>query len=142
MQVALLSRTKEKASNGQTTANGAGGNGEKVHEVAERLRSNQAEWEALGNKGRSKWLFQLRDWMLDNQERMTETMQRETGKVRAEAGAEGAYLTDLINFYAKKAPKLIGDQKVRPHSPLMAAKKLRIQYRPYQLVGVISPWNF
>jgi betaine-aldehyde dehydrogenase len=69
-------------------------------------------------------------------------MQKETGKVRSEAGTEGVYLTDLINFYGKKAPKMIGDQKVRAHSPLLAAKKLRIQYRPHQLVGVISPWNF
>ena len=28
------------------------------------------------------------------------------------------------------------------HSPLMKTKKLRVQYRPYPVVGVISPWNF
>jgi betaine-aldehyde dehydrogenase len=162
--VALLSRSKDKTSN-RTAGNGAAAsNGEtfdvinpasgesiatlpvdgpeKVHEVAQRLRANQAEWEALGIKGRRKWLGQLRDWMLDNQDRMAETMQKETGKVWSEAGSEGAYLTDLINFYGKKASKMIGDQKVRAHSPLMASKKLRIQYRPYELVGVISPWNF
>jgi acyl-CoA reductase-like NAD-dependent aldehyde dehydrogenase len=161
--VALLSTGRHKTSNG-AAANGAAADGqsfevinpatgepiatvpidgpEKVAQVAKRLRASQAEWEALGNKGRTKWLNQLRDWMFDNEERIADTMQLETGKVRAEAGAEPVYLTDLINFYGKRAPKMIGDQKVRAHSPLFAAKKLRIQYRPYQLVGVISPWNF
>ena len=31
---------------------------------------------------------------------------------------------------------------MRPHSPLLASKKLVIQYRPQPVVGVISPWNF
>ncbi|MFN2611735.1 MAG: aldehyde dehydrogenase family protein [Solirubrobacterales bacterium] len=162
--MALLNRSRNKTSNGSATGvpaethrdsfeviNPATGEPiatvpvdgpDTVHAVAERLRASQPEWEALGIKGRSRWLNQLRDWLFDNQEQVAETMQRETGKVRAEAGSEAVYLTDLINFYGKKAPKMIGDQKVRAHSPLMASKKLRIQYRPFQLVGVISPWNF
>ena len=40
------------------------------------------------------------------------------------------------------AAKFIGDEAVRPHSPLIASKKLTVQYRPHPVVGVISPWNF
>ncbi len=69
-------------------------------------------------------------------------MQAETGKVRGDTTAETIYLTDLINFYGTKAAKFIGDETVRPHSPLAATKKLMVQYRPYPVVGVISPWNF
>jgi acyl-CoA reductase-like NAD-dependent aldehyde dehydrogenase len=115
---------------------------EQVREAVERVRANQAEWEALGNKGRHRWLGQLRDWLIDNHDRVADTMQAETGKVRADAATEGVYLTDLINFYGAKAEKLIGDDKVRPHSPLMRSKKLRVQYRPFPVVGIISPWNF
>ncbi len=161
--MALLSRTKEKAEteatgNGAATAaetidviNPATGevittigvdSPEKVQATVDRVRANQAEWEALGIKGRAKWLHQLRDWLLDNREQIADTMQAETGKVRGEAGSEAIYLTDLINFYGKKAKKIIGDEKIRPHSPLLASKKLRIQYRPFPVVGVISPWNF
>ena len=39
-------------------------------------------------------------------------MQRETGKVRGEAAGEPVYLTDLINFYGKKAGKYIGEERV------------------------------
>jgi betaine-aldehyde dehydrogenase len=107
-----------------------------------RVRGNQAEWEAIGIEGRYHWLGKLRDWLLDNQERVLDTMQMETGKVRADAATEPAYLADLINFYGTRAAKFIGEESVRPHSALLAAKKLRVQYRPHPVVGIISPWNF
>jgi acyl-CoA reductase-like NAD-dependent aldehyde dehydrogenase len=115
---------------------------QRVREVVERVRANQAEWEGLGNKGRYRWLGQLRDWLIDNHERIADTMQAETGKVRADAATEPVYLTDLINFYGSRAEKILGDDKVRPHSPLLSSKKLRVQYRPFPVVGIISPWNF
>jgi acyl-CoA reductase-like NAD-dependent aldehyde dehydrogenase len=115
---------------------------ERVAATVARVRANQAEWEALGVEGRYRWLGRLRDWLLDNHERVLDTMQAETGKVRGDTSAETIYLTDLINFYGSKAAKFIGDETVRPHSPLAASKKLMVQYRPYPVVGVISPWNF
>jgi acyl-CoA reductase-like NAD-dependent aldehyde dehydrogenase len=113
-----------------------------VAETVARVRANQREWEAIGIAGRYHWLGKLRDWLLDNSERIADTMQGETGKVRGDTGAEGIYLTDLINFYGSKAAKFIGEESVRAHSPLLASKKLSVQYRPYPVVGVISPWNF
>ena len=114
----------------------------RVAQTVARVRANQPQWEALGIKGRARWLYRLRDWLLDNQERIADTMQAETGKVRAEAAAESVYLADLTNFYGKKARKYIGEQRVPAHSPLMKVKRLRVQYRPYPVVGVINPWNF
>ena len=117
------------------------GPGEVAATVA-RVRAKQPEWEALGIKGRSEWLYKLRDWILDHEDEIADTMQRETGKVRAEAAGEAAYLLDLINFYSRKGGKFIGEERVSAHSPLMKVKRLRVQYRPYPVVGVISPWNF
>jgi acyl-CoA reductase-like NAD-dependent aldehyde dehydrogenase len=113
-----------------------------VAEKVARVRANQPEWEAMGIEGRYHWLGKLRDWLLDNQERVLDTMQAETGKVRADATNEPGYVADLINFYGAKAAGFIGEESVRPHTPLLAAKKLRIQYRPHPVVGIISPWNF
>jgi acyl-CoA reductase-like NAD-dependent aldehyde dehydrogenase len=113
-----------------------------VAETVARVRGNQAAWEALGIEGRYRWLGRLRDWLLDNSERIADTMQAETGKVRGDTQPEVIYLTDLINFYGTKAEKFIGDETVRPHAPLMATRKLTVQHRPYPVVGVIAPWNF
>jgi acyl-CoA reductase-like NAD-dependent aldehyde dehydrogenase len=115
---------------------------ETVSETVARVRANQAEWEAIGIDGRYHWLGKLRDWILDNTERISDTMQAETGKVRADVSLDLGYVADLINFYGSKAADYIGDESVRPNSPLLAAKKLVIQYRPFPVVGVISPWNF
>ena len=113
-----------------------------VAEKVARVRANQPAWEALGIEGRYGWLAKLRDWLLDNEQRVHDTMQAETGKVRGDTAAETIYLADLINFYGTKASRFIGDETVRPHSALMASKKLMVQHRPYPVVGVISPWNF
>jgi acyl-CoA reductase-like NAD-dependent aldehyde dehydrogenase len=115
---------------------------EAIAATVARVRANQAEWEAIGIEGRYHWLGQLRDWILDNTERIGDTMQAETGKVRADISLDLGYVADLINFYGSKAAGYIGDETVRPNSPLLAAKKLTIQYRPFPVVGVISPWNF
>jgi betaine-aldehyde dehydrogenase len=113
-----------------------------VAETVARVRGNQREWEAIGIEGRYHWLGKLRDWLLDNVEEISDTLQAETGKVRGDIAAELFYVTDLINFYGANAAKFIGDEDVRPHSPLIASKKLMIRYRPHPVVGVISPWNF
>ncbi len=107
-----------------------------------RIRGNQPAWEALGFKGRRYWLNQLRDWLLDNSDLIADTLKAESGKVRAEATIETPYLADQINFYGAKAEKFIGEQKIRPSSLLSASRKLRLQYRPHPVVGLISPWNF
>jgi len=115
---------------------------EAVEATVARVRADQPEWEAIGIEGRYHWLGKLRDWLLDNSERVLDTMQAETGKVRADASGEPVYLADLINFYGKRAARFIGEESVRPHTPLLASKKLRIRYRPHPVVGIISPWNF
>jgi betaine-aldehyde dehydrogenase len=114
---------------------------EAVAATVERVRANQADWEAMGFEGRYHWLGKLRDWILDNGERIADIMQAETGKVRADVSLDLVYVANVINFYGKHAARYLGDETVRPHSPLVASKKLVIRYRPQPVVGVISPWN-
>ncbi len=127
---------------GEVIAHVAVDSPESVAATVARVRTNQPEWEAMGIEGRYHWLGKLRDWLLDNSDRVLDTMQAETGKVRADASNEPVYLADLINFYGTRAAKFIGEESVRPHSALLAAKKLRVQYRPQPVVGIIAPWNF
>jgi acyl-CoA reductase-like NAD-dependent aldehyde dehydrogenase len=128
--------------NGETIGSVAVDSPGRVAEVVARVRANQAEWEALGIAGRRRWLGKLRDWLLDNTDSVLDEMQLETGKVRGDATNEIPYIADLINFYGANAERFIGDEAVRPHTPLLAARKLRMQYRPHPVVGVIGPWNF
>lgn len=107
-----------------------------------RVRSAQPAWQALGFAGRRVWLNRLRDWMLDNSDRIADTLKAETGKVRTEAGIEVPYLADLINFYGSRAKKMLKERRMRPDTLLTATRKLRLRYEPFPVVGLISPWNF
>jgi len=115
---------------------------ERVAEIVARVRAAQPEWEALGSEGRYLWLGRLRDWMFDNLDPLADIMQAETGKVRADAEIEAPFICDAINFWGERGAGYLADETPSSHSPLFKVKRLRITYRPYPVVGVISPWNF
>ncbi len=115
---------------------------EQVAEAAARARAAQPAWEALGFDGRRRWMDALRDWILENQERLDSIMQEETGKVRADAALEAFYCLEAINFWVDQGPGFCADEKISPHNPLLRGKRAKIVYHPYGVVGLISPWNF
>jgi betaine-aldehyde dehydrogenase len=112
-----------------------------VRAAVARLRRNQPAWEALGPTGRGEWAGRLRDWLFDNDERIAELFQRETGKPWREATLEVPFAIDLLEYYRRRAEGFLADSHPRPHDLLTASKKLTIAYRPYPVVGVICPWN-
>ncbi len=113
-----------------------------VAQVFERARTAQPAWEAIGFDGRRRWLEALRDWMLANQDRLDSIMQAESGKVRADAALEAFYCIDAINFWVHEGPRYLADEVVTPHNPLLRAKRSKIVYAPFGVIGNISPWNF
>jgi acyl-CoA reductase-like NAD-dependent aldehyde dehydrogenase len=115
---------------------------ERVHEVVARVRAEQPEWEQIGFEGRKRWLGSLRDWILEHQDELDDRMQAESGKVRADAALEAFYLLEAINFWCDRGPRFLADEIVTPHVPLLRTRRAKIVYRPYPVVGVISPWNF
>ena len=66
-------------------------------------------------------------------------MQEETGKVRADAALEAFYCIDAINFWVDQGPKFLADEIVTPHVPLLRAKRAKIVYRPFGVVGIDQP---
>ena len=47
---------------------------ETVAAKARELRLFQPEWEALGAKGRKKWLLKFQDWVIDNADHITDVV--------------------------------------------------------------------
>ena len=115
---------------------------EAVAAVVDELRTHQSSWEELGPDARAGWLRKLRNWLLDNESRLIDILVAETGKPRVEARFEVMVTCDAINYYADRARKFLAEKKFRPHGPLTTTKKLSRVYRPYPVVGVITPWNF
>ena len=115
---------------------------ETVAAKARELRLFQPEWEALGPRGRKPWLLKFQDWVLDNAEHITDVVQSETGKVRADASIEAPMTAGLLDYWAGNAEAFLGDRHPKPHNLLMMTKRLTTAYRPYPVVGLIIPWNF
>jgi acyl-CoA reductase-like NAD-dependent aldehyde dehydrogenase len=113
-----------------------------VTRVARELRDAQPAWEAIGVAGRATWLARWRDWLLDEQERLTDLICRETGKAYGDASIEVPSAVQTINYFSEHGPEFLADEHPRPHSPAFVTKRLRLSRRPYPLIGVISPWNF
>ena len=112
--------------------------------LAARGRDAQVQWEAIGFEGRARIMRRAQKWMLDNADRVLDTVVSETGKTY-----EDAQLTDLgytasaLGFWAKEGPRYLADERVASwHNPVTAGKKLIIRYAPVGLVGVIGPWNY
>lgn len=116
---------------------------EQVQEMARRGRAAQPGWEAMGFEGRARILLRAQKWLLDNAERVIETIVSETGKTWEDAQlAEISYGANAFGFWAKNAEKYLADERVRSASVMLKGKKLILRYKPLGLVGVIGPWNY
>lgn len=113
-----------------------------VAEIASELRAAQPEWEDLGPKGRSQHLRNWLDWIFDNEKRILEMVQQESGKSWGDTSIETMVAVEVINYYTRNAEEFLADKSFRPHGPAYLGKKLRVHYKPYQLVGIILPWNY
>src|SRR3954467_15079404 len=116
---------------------------DEVREMARRARAAQPGWEALGFEGRGRVLLRAQKWLLDNSERVIETIMSETGKTVEDAQlAEVSYGAAAFGFWAKNADKYLGDEKVKSANVFVKGKKLVLRYKPLGLIGVIGPWNY
>src|SRR3954454_9094548 len=114
-----------------------------IARMVETARAAQPAWAELGFEARAKVFYRARKWLIDNRDRVANTIDGETGKTREDAMlAEVLFIADSFGYWAKSAPKHLADEKVKSHSPFMLGRKLMIRYQPRGVVGVIGPWNY
>ncbi len=117
---------------------------EELQAMAQRARQAQPQWEAIGFAGRARIMRRAQKWMLDNAERVLESVVRESGKTYEDAQlADLGYTVTALGFWAKEAGKYLADERVPSwNNPVAAGKKLVIRHVPVGVVGVIGPWNY
>jgi acyl-CoA reductase-like NAD-dependent aldehyde dehydrogenase len=114
-----------------------------VAEMAARGRRAQPQWEAYGFEGRARVMLRAQKWLMDNAQRVTETIVSETGKTYEDASlAEIGYAGNAFGFWAKHGPEYLADESIKSSQVLVKGKKLILRYRPLGLIGVIGPWNY
>jgi acyl-CoA reductase-like NAD-dependent aldehyde dehydrogenase len=116
---------------------------EAVADMAARARAAQPEWEAYGFEGRARVLVRAQKWLMDNAERVVDTIVSETGKTHEDAQlAEIGYAGNAFGFWAKEGPRYLADESVKSSQVLVKGKKLILRFQPLGLIGVIGPWNY
>jgi acyl-CoA reductase-like NAD-dependent aldehyde dehydrogenase len=133
----------ENPATGQIVASVAVVGPEQIPELVARARAAQPGWEALGFEGRAQLFRRCQKWVIDNSDRVIETIVSETGKAWEEAQlAEVSYAAGAFGFWAKHASEYLADERVRTASPLVKGRKLIVRHVPRGVVGVIGPWNY
>lgn len=107
--------------------------------IAARLRANQKGWAAAGLAHR---IEVMKRWLIEVEKRapaLTEALAADTGRM-SETVSEVTGLPNAIKRWTMWAPQALTEYNDKDTSvPFL---KLAGQLVPYQLVGVVSPWNF
>lgn len=128
---------------GETIAHVPDLNAADIAQIVERARDASASWAATSFKERARLMIAWRRWLVDHREDLIDIVVAENGKTREDARlAELFYLADSLGYWAKAAPKLLADEQVDAHSPLLLGRTVSVTYDPLGVVGIIAPWNY
>lgn len=114
-----------------------------VRDYVEQARKVAPEWGAIDPEGRVRILRHLRTRIKEKADDIVEVVAAETGKPRAEALSHEV-LTPLLQlaYLEHLAPKVLKRKRVAPVIGPLLGFKSRMEFRPFGVVGCITPWNF
>lgn len=113
---------------------------EQVTASVASARAAQPAWANTSTRERAAWLYKLHDLILDEQNKLMDLVQLETGKARAHAFEEVAGGLGAARYYAKIGPKALRSKKTVAGVPLLT--KTWVNHVPVGVVGVVTPWNY
>ncbi|MDP1818700.1 MAG: aldehyde dehydrogenase family protein [Acidimicrobiales bacterium] len=103
-------------------------------------RRASKDFAALSLRDRARHLRAIRQAIVDRADDLASTVAAEAGKPAADAWLEVFSSCLLLTYAAHAGPKALRARSV-PTWPLVI-KRARVQYSPFGVIGVISPWNY
>lgn len=111
---------------------------DQLADVCARLRQGQIGWQALGLARRIEIVQQWKEVVLSHRDELLTALTTDTGR-RTESVREVDVVGSTIDRWSRVAPEVLSEGDERATSiPFI---RVRRQFVPYSLVGVISPWN-
>jgi succinate-semialdehyde dehydrogenase/glutarate-semialdehyde dehydrogenase len=112
-------------------------------EAVARAAAAFPSWSALGVSERGRILLKVRDRLLEEDREIALLIAREQGKPAPEAQlAELFPSLESLRHLALHAEDMLQPDPVESEVLLLAHRESRIQYEPYGVVLVITPWNY
>lgn len=113
---------------------------EDIQRKATSLREQQSDWQSSGIEYRANVLMQLATLLEKSQTEIIEQLSIDTGRQKI-SNIELMGTVGMIKGRCYSSPKLMAEGPVR-QSASNPTVNIKQQLVPYELVGVISPWNF
>ena len=116
---------------------------EEVPLVVERARKMAPEWAAIGPTARARMMREVRHRVYERLDDIVETVAAECGKPRPEALAHDVLPVVMFLIYLERiAEKALRPKKVGRLMGPLAGISSRLEWRPFGVVGAITPWNY
>jgi acyl-CoA reductase-like NAD-dependent aldehyde dehydrogenase len=111
---------------------------DQLADVCARLRQGQISWRQLGLARRIEIVQQWKEVVLSHRDELLTALTTDTGR-RTESMREIDVVGSTIDRWSRVAPEVLsaGDER----ATTIPFIRVRRQFVPYSLVGVISPWN-
>ncbi len=113
---------------------------EMVEEKILLAKQAQIIWANKTISERAKEINQFKKFLANNKEEMVSCICNETGKTKMDALLEVFTTLEAIDYIARKGSKFLSSEK--RSGGLFINKNCYVNYHPYGVVGVISPWNY
>lgn len=114
-----------------------------VEAIVKTAKDAQVHWQEIGINKRINELKIIRDNLFSKYAEIAQLISDENGKPFAEAiSSEIIPTLSVFDYYLAKSKKYLRPQKVRIKLPVMIHKKSWIEFEPWGVVGIISPWNY
>ncbi|MGH2694528.1 MAG: aldehyde dehydrogenase family protein [Actinomycetota bacterium] len=114
-----------------------------VPEIVAQARKVAPEWAATPLEGRVHMLREVRYRIYDKMDDIVTTVAAECGKPQAEALAHDVFPPLMMLAYLERAAaRALQPQKVGRVPGLLFGVSSRIEWRPFGVVGCITPWNY
>lgn len=118
-------------------------NPEAIVDIVAKAREAQKKWAAVGLDKRIELLNRARQYVIDNADELARNITQDNGKTIFESlNAEIMSMLDTVDFIAKNAAKVLGDEKLKNTIFSMSGIKSKNVFEPMGVSFVISPWNF
>jgi succinate-semialdehyde dehydrogenase/glutarate-semialdehyde dehydrogenase len=112
---------------------------EQIADVAMDIAKVQPLWALLRVKDRARYMRRMAQAVIDDFEELSVLLAREQGRPRAEIAAlELLPAIDALIWIADDGAKVLGSQRVGISRSSSIAKRARVAYEPYGVIGVIG----
>lgn len=114
-----------------------------LKEIVNRAREIQKLWEQFSIEKRVKYILKIRDFIVENADRIADTISSDNGKTRVDALATEILPASMaVSYYCKNARHFLRDKKLDGGNIILINKRSKVIRVPYGVIGIISPWNY